>query len=147
VSDLRVTSAAGDGGVTIPSGAVDVLLGCDLIGAASAPMLSGADPDRTVAIVSESISPTGVMATDIDALPPDLAAARSAIDAVTVADQNVFLDATRIAEELLGDATPANVVVLGAAYQRGLLPVSLQSLQEAFRLNAVEIDRNLAALA
>jgi indolepyruvate ferredoxin oxidoreductase len=147
VSDLRFTSAASDGGVTIPDGAVDVLLACDLIGSASARILRGADPGRTVAIVSDSISPTGVMVVDVDAPAVDLAAARSAIDAVTLRAENVFLDATRIAEELLGDATPANVVVIGAAFQRGLLPVSLQSLQEAFRLNAVDIDRNLAALA
>ena len=72
--------------------------------------------------------------------------ARDAIDAATRAGENVYLDAQRICERLFGDATPANVLVLGAAWQRGALPVSLGALREAFRLNGVGVERNLAAL-
>ncbi len=147
VSDLRFTTAASEEGVTVPSGRVDVLLGCDLLGAAAAGTLRGADPERTVAIVSDSVMPTGRMVVDVNAPAPDTGAARAAIDATTRAADNVYLDAQRIAEGLLGDATPANVVVLGAALQRGVLPVSLPAVQEAFRLNAVAVERNLAALA
>ncbi|NLT06015.1 MAG: indolepyruvate ferredoxin oxidoreductase family protein [Solirubrobacterales bacterium] len=146
VSDVRITTAPTADGVTVPSAATDVLLGLDLLGATRA-NLRVADPDRTVAVVSDSAVPTGPEIVDVDAPPADGAAARRAIDAVTRAGENVYLDAQRIAERTLGDATPANVVVLGAAWQRGLLPVSLAALEEAFRLNGVAIDRNLAAFA
>ncbi len=147
VSDVRLTRAPLAEGVTVPSAAVDVLLGLDLLGAAGAANLRIADPARTVAVVSESRAPTGRQAIDVHAPAIDADAARAAIDAATRAGENVWLDARRICETLLGDATQANVVVLGAALQRSLLPVSLGALEEAFRLNGVAVERNLAALA
>ena len=147
VSDVRITAEPVGDGVTVPSAAADVLLGLDLLGAAGAANLRVAYPQRTVAIVSDSVVPTGRMIVDVEATALDAAAARAAIDAATRAEENVYLDAQRIAATLLGDATPANVVVLGAAFQRGLLPVTLRALEEAFRLNGAGVERNLAALA
>ena len=146
-SDVRVTRAPVDDGVTVPSGSLDVLLGLDLLGAAAPGTLRAARAGATVAVVSDSVVPTGAMVTDPDAAPPDVGAARTAIDAVTSAERNVYLDAQRIAETLLGDATPANVVVLGAALQLGALPLSPDALEQAFRLDGAGVERNLAALA
>ena len=42
---------------------------------------------------------------------------------------------------------PANVIVLGAACQRGALPLSLDALRQAFTLNGVAVETNLAAFA
>jgi len=147
VSDVRLTRAPVAEGVTVPSGAADVLLGLDLLGAAGPASLRVADPHRTVAVVSASRAPTGMQVIDVNAPALDAEAARAAIDAATRAHENVWLDARRIAETQLGDALHANVVVLGAALQRGLLPVSRDALEEAFRLNGAAIERNLAALA
>lgn len=147
VSDVRITREPVEEGVTVPSAAADLLLGLDLLGAAGRRNLDVADPDRTVAVVSDSVVPTGQMVVDVRAPAPDADAARAAIDGVTRAGENVYLDAQRICEHLLGDATPANVVVLGAALQAGLLPVSRGALEEAFRLNGAGVERNLAALA
>jgi indolepyruvate ferredoxin oxidoreductase len=147
ISDLQLTMDELDEGVSFPSGSADVLLGCDLIGAASAQSLRVADPERTVAIISDSVLPTGKMVVDVNAAEPSPSRARTAIDEVTRAQENVYLDAHRMAERLLGDETPSNVILLGAAWQRGILPVSLAALQEAFRINDVAVQENLAALA
>jgi indolepyruvate ferredoxin oxidoreductase len=147
VSDVRITAEPIDDGVTVPGAGLDVLVGLDLLGTAGPRNLRGADPDRTVAVVSESATPTGSMVVDVDAPGIDVAAARAGIDAVTRSELNLYLDAQAISERLLGDATPANVVVLGAALQHGLLPVSLGALEEAIRLNGAGVERNLAALA
>jgi indolepyruvate ferredoxin oxidoreductase len=147
VSDLHLATTPVEQSVNFSGGAVDVLLGCDVLGAATGQNLRVADPDRTVAVVSDSVVPTGKMVVDVDTPAPSSEAARAAIDAVTRAPENQYLDAQRIAERLIGDAAPANVVVLGAAWQLGLLPVSLGALEDAFRLNGVAVERNLAALA
>jgi indolepyruvate ferredoxin oxidoreductase len=89
--------------------------------------------------------PPGPMVVDVDAPGPREGAARRALERVTRAEENVYLDAQRIAERALGDATSANVVVLGAAWQLGVLPVSLAAMREAFALNGVAVERNLAA--
>jgi indolepyruvate ferredoxin oxidoreductase len=57
------------------------------------------------------------------------------------------LDAQAIAETLLGDTLPANIVMLGAAWQAGLVPVSLAALERAIELNAVAVATNRQALA
>ncbi|MFM8767989.1 MAG: DUF6537 domain-containing protein, partial [Rubrivivax sp.] len=57
------------------------------------------------------------------------------------------LDAQANAETLLGDTMPANSVRLGAAWQAGLVPVSLAALERAIELNAVAVKQNLQALA
>jgi indolepyruvate ferredoxin oxidoreductase len=147
ISDLYITESPVADSVTPPSASVDVLLAFDLVGAATAPVLRVADRDLTVAIVSDRVTPTAQMVLDVDAPIPDSAAAHVAIDDVTRARDNVYLDATLIAERILGDATCANVVLLGAAWQRGTLPLTGDSLQEALRLNGVAVEANLAAFA
>ncbi len=145
VSDVHITREARRGGLVRATPAADVILAFDLIGAAEPRSLRVGDPNRTVAIVSDHVTPTAQMVVSVDAPAPDLVSARAAIDRVTRADDNVYLNAPLIAERLFGDAVQANVIVLGAAWQRGALPLSLGALREAFRLNGVGVERNLAA--
>src|SRR3970282_2865532 len=49
---------------------------------------------------------------------------------------------TRLASALLGDSMPANVFMLGFAFQRGLLPLSGQSLYRALELYGVKVANN-----
>jgi indolepyruvate ferredoxin oxidoreductase len=59
---------------------------------------------------------------------------------------NVFqLDAQSTAVALLGDAIYTNPIMLGFAWQRGCLPLSLGAMQQAIVLNGTQIDNNLAA--
>ncbi len=55
------------------------------------------------------------------------------------------LDANSIAETLLGNTIYANVLLLGSAWQQGLVPVSLKGLMRAIELNGVEIEKNKQA--
>ena len=48
---------------------------------------------------------------------------------------------------LFGDHMTANTLALGAAYQRGLLPLSAGALEQAIRLNGAAVEKNLAAFA
>jgi indolepyruvate ferredoxin oxidoreductase len=57
------------------------------------------------------------------------------------------LDAQALAEAWLGDSLLANMLTLGYAWQRGLLPVSLGALERAIELNAVAVETNKLALA
>jgi indolepyruvate ferredoxin oxidoreductase len=64
---------------------------------------------------------------------------------VTRAEENVYLDALAFANALYRDTMPANTILLGAAWQRGLVPISLDAMLEAFRLNGVAVERTTAA--
>ena len=52
------------------------------------------------------------------------------------------LDATGIATALLGDSIATNLFMLGFAYQKGLIPVSAEAIEQAIELNAVAVKMN-----
>ena len=54
----------------------------------------------------------------------------------------VHADAQAIAQRLLGDTLPANIVMLGVAFQHGLVPVGEAALQRAIELNGVAVAAN-----
>ena len=140
-SDVRI---GGSSGVASPSaGGIDVLLGLDIVATATAQHLAMTDAARTVAAVSTSVVPTAEMVVNPRAGGPDLVAAQAGISAAT--RDGVFFDAQGLALALFGDHMPANVMVLGAAWQQGAIPVSLGAIRQAFELNGTAVSQNLAA--
>ena len=78
---------------------------------------------------------------------PELSGQLDRIDAVTRREHNLYLDAQRLSERLFGDHMMTNTLALGAAFQRGLLPVSASAFEQAIRLNGAAVEKNLAAFA
>jgi indolepyruvate ferredoxin oxidoreductase len=61
------------------------------------------------------------------------------------ADQAHWLDLTGLATRLFGSAMPANVMMLGYAWQQGLLPLTREAIERAIELNGVAVQENLDA--
>jgi indolepyruvate ferredoxin oxidoreductase len=146
VSSVILTDHPLEGSAKIGFGNADLLLGFDLLGAGSADNLKRAHPSRTVAVVNTAELPTG------DAIRGGarLAGPGAVVDLIntcTRKDRNLFLDASRLAEGLFASHMAANILLLGAAYQGGLIPISEAAIQEAIRLNKVDAERNLQAFA
>jgi indolepyruvate ferredoxin oxidoreductase len=144
-SHVRILDGNARGSSAIGVGHADCYLGFDVLVAADPKNLVRARPDRTVAIVSTSEVPTGEMVAHHGASFPDVEHLVSAIAAATRSDENVYLDANGLSDRLFGDHMQANFIVLGAAYQAGLLPVSAASIQRAIHLNGVAVDANTQA--
>ncbi len=147
ISDLRITRDPLPSASKTPAGEVDLYLGFDLLGAASETNLVSAHPDRTMAVVSTSAVPTGRMVIDTEERFPELSLQLDRIDAVTRSEHNLYLDAQRLSERLFGDHMMTNTLALGAAFQRGLVPVSATALEQAIGLNGAAVEKNLAAFA
>ena len=77
------------------------------------------------------------MVTHTDVHFPEAGGLRQSIDRVTRKDENVYLDALGLAEQLFGDHMASNMIVLGAAYQAGAIAVSAEAIEEAIALNGV----------
>ena len=56
-----------------------------------------------------------------------------------------FYDFTKPAEALLGDSIATNIMMLGYAYQKGLLPLSAKAILQAIEVNGVSIKMNTQA--
>jgi indolepyruvate ferredoxin oxidoreductase len=147
VSDLRISRQPLASASKTPAGSIDLYLGFDLLGAASETNLATTEPERTVAVVSTHAVPTGRMVVDVNERFPELAAQLDRIDATTRAEHNLYLDAQMLSERLFGDHMMSNTLALGAAFQRGMLPVSAEALEQAIRLNGAAVEKNLAAFA
>jgi indolepyruvate ferredoxin oxidoreductase len=119
ISDVRIATEPIAGANKVSAGRVDLYLGFDLLESANPKNLRSADPERTVAVVSTGMVPTGKMVTDVEA-PTQFPALSTALDAIgraTRADRNVYMDAQALSQRLFADHMPANVVALGAAYR------------------------------
>jgi len=61
-------------------------------------------------------------------------------------DKVVSLNATKMAEEEVGDAQKANLVLLGVALGLGVLPISYNSLKQTIEGEMRDVEENLKAL-
>lgn len=128
--------------VRIDAGAADALIGGDIV-VSSSPKASATYRQGMGAVLNLAEAPTGDIVRHRDAsLNVDLRAEKIAgtIGAVPRA-----IDAGRLSERLLGDTVYANILLLGFAWQDGLVPVSLDALRRAIELNGVAVETNLKA--
>ena len=142
VSNLKITAAAVDIASKIGRGAADAFLAFDVLTAADAKNLARANPNRSVAIVSTSRAPTGEMIRDTEVEFPQEAHLLELINRQTRAADNVCFDALGLAETLFDNHMMANMILIGAAYQAGLMPMSAEAIEEAIQLNGIQVEAN-----
>ena len=129
----------------VPARQADLLLGSDLIVSHSADCLDYTDPARTHAVVNTHLVATADFTHDRDT-GYDGDAMGEVIRNHTRARPTHLFDASVICRQLFGSTIHGNLFLLGYAVQKGWLPVSLDSLLQAIRLNQVEVDANIRAL-
>jgi len=144
-SHLKVSSKPVDLGGEIAEGSADTLLIFDVLVATERANLAKASSHKTRAVVSTDRVATGRMIVDPTLDFPAITTFARAIDANTVANQNVYVDAQGLAERLLDNHLATNLLLTGVAFQRGLIPISHERLEEAIRLNGVAVEMNIAA--
>jgi len=121
-----------------------VLFAADAVVAASKASTELLNTSRTHAVVNTTSAPVAdfVLNRDLDFSNDSVASAIK--KQVQSADHfHVF---SKIAEELTGDSISTNMLMLGYAWQQGLLPISLDALQQAITLNGVAVESNIKAL-
>jgi indolepyruvate ferredoxin oxidoreductase len=130
--------------VRIDNQQADALIGCDLVVSSSPKASRTYRKGHTRAVVNTTEMSTADFVRFRDA---SLKANErvAAIEAVTGADKLSMVAANDLANALLGDSIYANVLTLGFAWQKGLVPVSKAALSRAIELNGVAIEKNLQA--
>jgi indolepyruvate ferredoxin oxidoreductase len=132
--------------VRIDTQQADAVLACDLVVGASADALQTVRHGRTRILANTHEVPVAESLHNPDAsleVPLLLEKLRFAAGD----DRVETLDAQTLAEAFLGDSIVSNILALGYAWQRGLVPVSLPALERAIELNAVAIPNNKLAFA
>jgi indolepyruvate ferredoxin oxidoreductase len=130
--------------VRIDAQQADAVLACDLVVGASADALLTVRRERTRILANVHEVPVAESMREPDA---DLHAG-ALVEKLRFAAGGQFvetLDAQALAEAGLGDAIASNILILGFAWQRGLVPVGLAALQRAIELNGVAVEANRIA--
>ena len=131
--------------VRIEDGRADAVIGCDIV-VSSAPKASAHYKVGTRIVLNRAEMPTGDLVLNRDAeLRVD--DREMAIRAVVGEGQVQAFDANKTAEKLMGDSVYANVMLLGYAWQSGLVPVSVEALNQAIVLNGVAVEKNQIAFS
>jgi indolepyruvate ferredoxin oxidoreductase len=131
-SHLHLAREPNAGAAAVSTGGADLYLSGDILQAASAGHLAKVRPGRTIAVIDRHLAPTAAMLQS-DLAPPAAGDLERAITERVGAGRVAFVDATRIAEGVFADHLLANVVLLGAAFQLGGLPVSLADIERAMQ--------------
>jgi len=129
--------------VRIPLGSADLMLAADLAVGCQAGVLER-NARSAVVIGNLDLAATADFKRDA-MLSIDAALHRRTIEKVTDAGRSVWLHGVRLAERLFGNAQAMNTMLLGMAWQRGLVPVGEGSLLRAIELNGAAVKLNKRA--
>ncbi len=125
----------------IPAGEANVVLGCDLLVAASYEGLAKMRRNFTQAVINTHETVTGAFTRN-----PDFQLKTNehmkVINDACGADAVHFVEGSDIATRLMGNSIATNLFMLGVAWQRGLIPISEEALMQAIELNGVGVDMN-----
>jgi len=142
---LRIAKKPADiHAVRIAAGEADLVLGCDMVVVNDYWALSKIRADRSRVVLNTYEAMPGTFTTKPDMQFPAsqiVEAVKTALDGGTPE----LVDATDLATKLLGDSIASNLFMLGYAWQKGWVPISLAALMRAVELNGAAIEMNKTA--
>jgi indolepyruvate ferredoxin oxidoreductase len=127
----------------IVTGTADLVLAADEVVAVSKDTISLCDSSRTVGIINSHVIPTAdfILNRDFNFQTRKV----NSVLETELRKDSAFFDFTKPAEALLGDSIATNMMMMGFAYQRGLLPLSAEAIEKAIEVNGVAIKMNTEA--
>jgi indolepyruvate ferredoxin oxidoreductase len=131
--------------VRIDTASADALLGCDIV-VSSSPKASASYQPGMKLVLNTAAMPTGDIVQRRDAnLQIDSRVRSIAVKARV--DNPDCINANELAEKVFGDTVFSNMIMLGYAWQLGLVPVGESALLQAVELNGVALEKNRKAVA
>jgi indolepyruvate ferredoxin oxidoreductase len=129
--------------VRVATGEADALIGGDLVVSAGAKTLGLPRTGRTGAVVNSHEIITGDFTRNTEfSLPTDRLELQLQ---ARLQDRVTLFDASELAKVTLGDSIFSNMMLFGAAWQKGLVPLSHDAITQAVTLNGTAVERNLRA--
>ncbi len=145
-SHLRLGDGAERHSPRIPNGDVDLVIGADPMVVAIPETLAKLGHGRSAVLLNRFVSPNAMFAREADldlSFDPLLAKVAPRADQERV----MSIDATRIAQVMLGNAVGANLFLVGFAWQKGLIPLRSDIVMRAIELNGTEVAMNKRAFS
>ncbi|MCL5777877.1 indolepyruvate ferredoxin oxidoreductase family protein [Limibaculum sp. FT325] len=132
--------------VRVAAGEADAVIGGDLVVTAAPKTMQAMERGRTRVLCNSAEIVTGDFTHDTEFRIPS-SGLRLQLERRVGAEALTMVDAQRLSEVMLGDAIFANVLLLGAAWQAGMVPLSREAIHKAIELNGAGVEGNLRAFA
>lgn len=145
ISDIKISHQPFHGSNKISDGRTDLYLGFDILNATDPKNLDKCLPERTIAVVSTTQTPTGQMVANRHVSFPIIPSLVDGINSVTRRNDNVYLDGQAVAEGLFADSMATNLLMVGVAYQAGTIPLQAESIETAIKQAGVGVEQGVAA--
>ena len=127
----------------IVTGTADLVIAADEVVAAAKDTISLCESSRTFGVINTHLIPIAdfIMNRDFNFQSRKV----NHVLETALRKDSSFFDFTKPAEILLGDSIATNMMMMGYAYQKGLLPLSAKAIEQAIEVNGVSIKMNTQA--
>jgi indolepyruvate ferredoxin oxidoreductase len=127
----------------IVTGTADLVIAADEVVAAAKETITLCESGRTYGVINSHVIPTAdfILNRDFNFQSRKV----NHVLETALRKDSSFLDFTKPAEILLGDSIATNMMMMGYSYQKGLLPLSAASIEQAIEVNGVAIKMNTQA--
>jgi indolepyruvate ferredoxin oxidoreductase len=127
----------------IVTGTADLVIAADEVVAVAKETMTLCEPSRTYGVINSHLIPTAdfILNRDFNFQTRNV----NHVLETALRQDSSFVDFTKPAEVLLGDSIATNMMMMGFAYQKGLLPLSASSIERAIEVNGVAIKMNTQA--
>ena len=127
----------------IVTGTADLVMAADEVVAAAKDTITLCEASRTVGVINTHVIPTAdfILNRDFNFQSRKV----NHVLETELRKDSSFYDFTKPAEALLGDSIATNIMMMGYAYQKGLLPLSAKAIEQAIEVNGVSIKMNTQA--
>ncbi|VTU23499.1 indolepyruvate ferredoxin oxidoreductase [Variovorax sp. PBL-H6] len=131
LSQVRIgRSASAIQASRIGSGEADVLLGTDLVVSAGDDAIARLSSMRSAVVLNEDLTPTSAIVRQRDAELPQ-ARMRARMQSRSRPEGFHAFSASSLTKAVFGDSTGSHVLMLGYAWQKGLIPLTMEALELA----------------
>ena len=127
----------------IVTGTADLVIAADEVVAAAKETMTLCESGRTYGVINSHVIPTAdfILNRDFNFQSRKV----NHVLETALRKDSAFFDFTKPAEMLLGDSIATNMMMMGYAYQKGLLPLSAAAIEQAIEVNGVSIKMNTQA--
>lgn len=127
----------------IVTGTADLLIAADEVVAVAKETITLCDSTRTHGVINSHLIPTADFVLNRDYNFQNRKVTNILEGALR--KESAFLDFSKPAEALLGDSIATNMMMMGYAYQQGLLPLTAEAIEQAIGINGVAVKMNTEA--
>ncbi|WP_438278720.1 indolepyruvate ferredoxin oxidoreductase family protein [Nitrobacter sp.] len=127
----------------IVTGTADLVIAADEVVAAAKDTMTLCESSRTHGVINTHLIPTADFVLNRDFNFQSGKVGR--VLETALCKDATFMDFTTPAESLLGDSIATNMMMMGYAYQKGLLPLAAEAIEQAIEVNGVAVKINIEA--